>query len=58
MTEEQLKCGSCKARITNLEGSAKFQCPSCGKSTIIRCKHCREIAAKYSCPECKFEGPN
>ena len=58
MTEEQLKCGSCKAIIANIGGSTKFQCPNCGKSTIIRCKHCREIAAKYTCPECQFEGPN
>ena len=58
MTEQQLKCSSCKATITNLEGTAKFNCPNCGKFKIIRCKHCREIASKYSCPECKFEGPN
>jgi LSD1 subclass zinc finger protein len=58
MVEEQLRCGSCKAIITNIEGSTKFQCPNCGKSTIIRCKHCREIAAKYKCQECGFEGPN
>jgi len=55
---EQLVCGSCKARITNDEGNTIFNCPSCGKSTIIRCKHCREIAAKYKCSECGFEGPN
>ncbi|MEA2035876.1 MAG: zinc finger domain-containing protein [Nanoarchaeota archaeon] len=58
MEEQKLTCSSCKARITNLDGSVKFECPSCGKSTLIRCKHCREIAAKYTCPNCQFEGPN
>ncbi|MBW2989181.1 DUF1610 domain-containing protein [Candidatus Woesearchaeota archaeon] len=58
MPEEQLKCGSCKALITNIGGSVKFQCPKCGKYTIIRCRHCRQIASKYSCPECGFTGPN
>jgi LSD1 subclass zinc finger protein len=58
MVKEQLKCGSCKAIIANLTGSAKFQCPKCGKSTIIRCKHCRSIAVKYKCHECNFTGPN
>jgi len=33
-------------------------CPKCGKYQIIRCKHCREIVAKYKCPECGFVGPN
>jgi len=58
MTEEKLKCGSCKAILTNLEGSTKFQCPGCGKSTIIRCNHCRKLATKYKCHECGFTGPN
>jgi len=55
---EELKCSSCKKRITNISGSVKFKCPACGKTEIVRCKHCREIVAKYVCPECKFEGPN
>ncbi len=53
-----LTCGACKKRITNVKGTAKFMCPSCGKYPIIRCKHCREIVAKYKCPGCGFEGPN
>ncbi|MBD3354996.1 RNA-binding protein [Candidatus Woesearchaeota archaeon] len=55
---EKLTCNSCKKRITNKPGSATFKCPACGKSTIVRCKHCREIVAKYTCPECGFTGPN
>jgi len=58
MTEQKQTCSSCKAILTNQSGSTKFQCPSCGKTTIIRCKHCREIAAKYTCSECQFSGPN
>jgi hypothetical protein len=54
----QLICGSCKKRIANEQGSIVFKCPKCGKTDIIRCKHCREIVAKYKCHECGFEGPN
>ncbi|HZX44507.1 MAG TPA: zinc finger domain-containing protein [Candidatus Nanoarchaeia archaeon] len=55
---EKLKCSSCKSIITNLEGSTRFACPSCGKTTIIRCNHCRDVGTKYTCAECNFEGPN
>jgi len=55
---EQLICSSCKTRITNAAGSTQFNCPKCGKVKIIRCNHCRDIAAKYTCPECGFSGPN
>ncbi|MEA3430668.1 MAG: zinc finger domain-containing protein [Nanoarchaeota archaeon] len=55
---EELHCSSCKKKIANLTGSVNFKCPKCGKTTIIRCKHCRQIVAKYRCPECGFEGPN
>ncbi len=58
MSEQKLKCGSCKKDITNDGGSVVFKCPSCGKYEIVRCKHCREIVAKYKCPGCGFEGPN
>jgi Zn-ribbon RNA-binding protein len=51
-------CISTKKKITNMEGVAKFNCPSCGKHTIIRSKHARELASKYKCPQCGFEGPN
>ena len=54
----ELFCSTCKTKITNLTGTTRFMCPKCGKREIIRCKHCREIAAKYKCPECKFSGPN
>jgi hypothetical protein len=56
--EQEVKCTSCKTRITASEGAVKFPCPKCKKTEIVRCKNCREIAAKYSCPECGFEGPN
>lgn len=55
---ENLYCSSCKKRVVNLVGSVKFSCPNCGKADIVRCKHCRQIVAKFKCPECGFEGPN
>jgi len=54
----KLRCSSCGVEITNQKGSTKFKCPNCGKAEIVRCFHCREIAAKYTCPECGFTGPN
>jgi len=55
---EKLVCSSCKKQIANEPGNVKFMCPNCGKFQIVRCRHCRKIAAKYKCPECGFEGPN
>ncbi len=51
-------CISCKVDVANSKGGVLFDCPNCGKFKIIRCRHCREIAAKYKCPECGFVGPN
>jgi Zn-ribbon RNA-binding protein len=56
--EKQLICSSCKVRITNQHGTARFPCPKCGNTETIRCKSCREKAVKYKCPECGFSGPN
>ncbi|MBL7054235.1 RNA-binding protein [Candidatus Woesearchaeota archaeon] len=58
MAEEKFVCLSCKKRITNTLGTTRFKCPNCAKSEIIRCRHCREIVAKYKCALCNFEGPN
>lgn len=57
MSEKKV-CTSCKKEITNDKGNVEFNCPSCLKQKIVRCKHCREIAAKFKCPVCGFEGPN
>ncbi|HLC96808.1 MAG TPA: zinc finger domain-containing protein [Candidatus Nanoarchaeia archaeon] len=54
----ELFCSSCKVKITNSEGTARFHCPKCGKEEIIRCQNCRAISAKYQCHNCGFEGPN
>jgi len=56
--KDKIICGSCRLDIANSEGAVTFKCPSCGKSEIVRCRHCREIAAKYKCSECGFVGPN
>lgn len=53
-----MECISCKTKIANMPGSARFLCPQCGKYEIIRCETCRKIVAKYTCPECGFVGPN
>jgi len=52
-----LVCNSCKKEISN-DGGVTFMCPNCGKEEIARCMHCRELAAKYVCSSCDFEGPN
>jgi len=57
-TKSKLVCGSCKKILTNLAGNAQFKCPNCGQTEIVRCAHCRKIAAKYKCSSCNFEGPN
>jgi len=54
----ELVCQATKQRITNESGSVRFKCPQCGKYEIIRSLRARQIAAKYTCPECGFEGPN
>lgn len=58
MTEVKITCMSCKKRITNTIGTVRFPCPKCGEYEIIRCMHCRQLAAKYKCANCSFEGPN
>jgi predicted RNA-binding Zn-ribbon protein involved in translation (DUF1610 family) len=58
MPKEKLLCSSCKKNIANSKGAAVFKCPNCSKTEIVRCVHCRKIAAKYICPQCSFEGPN
>jgi len=52
------RCVSCNVETTNKAGTARFPCPECGGGEIIRCLHCREIAAKYTCSKCNFTGPN
>ncbi|MAG47107.1 RNA-binding protein [archaeon] len=56
MAEKAQVCNSCKKSI--LDSGSIFKCPECGKSEIVRCRHCREIAARYTCSKCSFQGPN
>ncbi|MFH1316513.1 MAG: zinc finger domain-containing protein [Candidatus Woesearchaeota archaeon] len=58
MVEGKLACSSCKAKITNIFGTTRFNCPKCGEEEIVRCTRCRKIAAKYACNKCGFIGPN
>lgn len=56
-------CISCKKEVNNDSGAVEFKCPGTKEDgskcthVIVRCGHCREISAKYKCPECGFEGP-
>ena len=54
---ENKNCSSCKKNNVNMTQATIFKCPKCGKGEIIRCGHCRKIAAEYKCPECGFVGP-
>ncbi len=58
MAGEEIYCSSCKKKVTNIKGTTVFQCPNCTKTEIVRCRDCRKIAARYTCSECGFSGPN
>jgi len=45
-------------KINLLKGGVMFPCPKCGETKIVRTFYEREIATKYVCPLCNFEGPN
>ncbi|MBS3147704.1 RNA-binding protein [Candidatus Woesearchaeota archaeon] len=51
-------CITCKQPSIGQTGFTIFKCPKCLKTDLSRCSHCRKIAAKFSCPQCGFEGPN
>jgi predicted RNA-binding Zn-ribbon protein involved in translation (DUF1610 family) len=51
-------CLSTKKRIDNDQGAVIFMCPSCSEFEIVRSSFARRNAIKYTCPSCKFEGPN
>ncbi|MBS3149935.1 DUF1610 domain-containing protein [Candidatus Woesearchaeota archaeon] len=58
MVIKEKYCNSCKTKVSNIVGSVSFICPNCGEKEIIRCSHCRTIAARYKCENCNFSGPN
>ncbi|MAF36316.1 RNA-binding protein [archaeon] len=49
-------CTSCKKKLG--PGSVTFSCPNCSKQEINRCYHCRELATRYQCSKCEWEGPH
>ncbi|HIG95621.1 TPA: RNA-binding protein [Candidatus Woesearchaeota archaeon] len=51
-------CNSCNREINTLPNNTRFYCPVCNKFEIVRCGHCRQIVAKYTCASCGFIGPN
>jgi len=42
----------------NTAGSVTFKCPKCQETAIVRTRNERETAAKYTCKQCGFIGPN
>ena len=52
-----MKCVSCGVDVEVQDNWVQFSCPECGKSTMIRCKKCKEMGNPYKCPECGFVGP-
>jgi len=58
MAEEILIDNATNQRIANKNGTTRFLCPGCQKFEIVRSGHSREIAAKYTCAQCGFRGPN
>jgi predicted RNA-binding Zn-ribbon protein involved in translation (DUF1610 family) len=55
---EAKRCISTKKRIDNDPGAVIFKCPQCGDHEIVRSSYARANAIKYTCPGCKFTGPN
>ena len=55
---EKKICSTCKKDSTNEEGTVEFECPACHGTHIVRCRHCKSIAAPYKCSKCGFIGPN
>ena len=56
MAAKLILCTTCNEKMD--DGSTSFKCPKCKDTDIHRSFHCRQIAAKYVCPGCGFEGPN
>ena len=56
MAEPVKRCTSCGVPLNDPQDTS-FNCPSCGKVLIGRCKHCRIQSAIYVCSDCGFEGP-
>ena len=57
MCMSEKKCISCGKRIESETDWVEFSCPSCGKTTVIRCSKCKILQNSYKCPECGFAGP-
>ncbi len=53
----ELRCTTCNRNIVSDNDFVKFDCPSCLKAEIIRCKNCKNLSNEYVCPKCGFVGP-
>jgi len=52
-----MKCTSCGKKVEAEQDWVEFECPACDKEHIIRCKKCKEMENRYTCPKCEFIGP-
>ncbi|MEM2878353.1 MAG: zinc finger domain-containing protein [Candidatus Hadarchaeales archaeon] len=50
-------CTSCNKDIPSGEVATKMQCPNCRDYEIWRCRSCKRLSRKYTCPKCGFTGP-
>jgi predicted RNA-binding Zn-ribbon protein involved in translation (DUF1610 family) len=48
-------CTTCIKIVS--DEKTEFKCPDCGKTTIVRCDHCKTTSKTYKCKECGFVGP-
>ncbi|MCD6590755.1 MAG: DUF1610 domain-containing protein [Candidatus Aenigmarchaeota archaeon] len=50
-------CSSCGVKVETMDNWVEFHCPSCGKTTIVRCSRCRKLGNTYECESCGVIGP-
>lgn len=50
-------CSTCGSHVMSKDNFVQFDCPECGGATILRCKTCKDLSNKYTCPSCEFVGP-
>ncbi|UCD07043.1 MAG: DUF1610 domain-containing protein [Candidatus Aenigmatarchaeota archaeon] len=52
-----MKCTNCGKSIEAENNWVEFECPKCGKETIVRCDKCKKLENSYKCSKCNFVGP-
>jgi predicted RNA-binding Zn-ribbon protein involved in translation (DUF1610 family) len=52
-----MRCTSCNKSMEAESDWVMFDCPSCGREKIRRCRLCRKTINPYTCSKCGFSGP-